>query len=98
RAQIDPHFLFNSLQSISALTTADAAGARRMCLLLADFLRDTLALGALERIPLGKELTLARRFLEIEQVRFGARLQIAIDADAGAESCDVPPLVLQPLV
>ena len=63
RAQIDPHFLFNSLQSISALTTADPPAARRMCLLLADFLRDTLALGARDRIPLSSELALVRRFL-----------------------------------
>jgi hypothetical protein len=98
RAQIDPHFLFNSLQSISALTTADPAAARRMCLLLADFLRDTLALGAQESIPLSSELALARRFLAIEQVRFGARLQIDVEAEAGAETCPVPPLLLQPLV
>jgi two-component system sensor histidine kinase AlgZ len=97
RAQIDPHFLFNSLQSISALTTVDPPAARRMCLLLADFLRETLALGARERIPLSSELTLVRRFLAVEQVRFGERLQIAIEAD-GAEACEVPPLVLHPLV
>ena len=100
RAQIDPHFLFNSLQSISALTTADPSAARRMCLLLADFLRETLALGARKRIPLPSELALARRFLAVEQVRFGERLQIAIDApdDRDLETCLVPPLVLQPLV
>jgi hypothetical protein len=98
RAQLDPHFLFNSLQSISALTTLDAAAARRMCLLLADFLRDTLALGSRDRIALGQELALARRFLEIEQVRFGSRLQTAIDAEPGTETEEVPPLVLQPLV
>jgi hypothetical protein len=98
RAQIDPHFLFNSLQSISALTTADPAAARRMCLLLADFLRDTLALGSRERIPLSEELALARRFLEIEQVRFGPRLQTAIDAEPEVDAEHVPPLVLQPLV
>ena len=98
RAQIDPHFLFNSLQSISALTTADPAAARRMCLLLADFLRDTLALGARERIALGDELALARRFLEIEQVRYGSRLRIDIGAEPGVERAGVPPLVLQPLV
>jgi len=98
RAQIDPHFLFNSLQSISALTTADPAAARRMCLLLADFLRDTLALGARERIPLASELALARRFLAIEQVRFGARLRVDIRTPSDAEACDVPPLLLQPLV
>jgi two-component system, LytTR family, sensor histidine kinase AlgZ len=97
RAQIDPHFLFNSLQSISALTTVDPPAARRMCLLLADFLRETLALGARERIPLSSELTLVRRFLAVEQVRFGHRLVVDIDA-TGAEACEVPPLVLQPLV
>jgi two-component system, LytTR family, sensor histidine kinase AlgZ len=97
RAQIDPHFLFNSLQSISALTTVDPAAARRMCLLLADFLRDTLALGARARIPLASELTLARRFLAVEQVRFGPRLQVEIDA-GDTDGCQVPPLLLQPLV
>jgi hypothetical protein len=98
RAQIDPHFLFNSLQSISALTAGDPGAARRMCLLLADFLRDTLALGAQARIPLASELALARRFLAIEQVRFGHRLRIDVAASPEAEACDVPPLLLQPLV
>ncbi len=98
RAQIDPHFLFNSLQSISALTTVDPAAARRMCLLLADFLRDTLSLGARERIPLPSEIALATRFLAIEQVRFGERLQVDATASSGCETCLVPPLVLQPLV
>jgi len=97
RAQIDPHFLFNSLQSISALITADPATARRMCLLLADFLRETLALGARDRIPLASELALARRFLAVEQVRFGDRLHVDIGTE-GADGCDVPPLLLQPLV
>jgi LytS/YehU family sensor histidine kinase len=97
RSQIDPHFLFNSLQSISALTTADPPAARRMCLLLADFLRETLALGARASIPLSSELALVRRFLAVEQVRFGDRLQVEINAD-GAEACEVPPLLLQPLV
>jgi hypothetical protein len=97
RAQLDPHFLFNSLQSISALTTADPQAARRMCLLLADFLRDTLTLGAKPRIPIGRELLLARRFLEIEQVRFGDRLQADIESWEAGEM-PVPPLILQPLV
>ena len=97
RSQLDPHFLFNSLQSISALTTADPAAARRMCLLLAEFLRETLALGARDRIPLSAELALLRKFLSVEQVRFGERLQVAIDSD-GAEDLPVPPLLLQPLV
>lgn len=97
RAQIDPHFLFNSLQSISALTTADPAGARRMCLMLADFLRDTLSLGARARIPLASELALAARFLAIEQMRFGDRLRVEI-AGGAAETCEVPSLILQPLI
>ena len=56
RAQIDPHFIFNSLHSISALTSVDAAAARRMCLLLADFLRETLRLGSNSRISLADGL------------------------------------------
>jgi two-component system, LytTR family, sensor histidine kinase AlgZ len=97
RAQIDPHFLFNSLHSISALTTSDPPAARRMCLLLADFLRDSLALGSADRITVGRELALAGRFLEIERVRFGNRLQVEL-ASGGAEACLVPPLLLQPIV
>ena len=98
RAQIDPHFIFNSLHSISALTTTDAAAARTMCLLLADFLRDTLRLGSSSRIAFADEWSLAERFLAIEQVRLGSRLQIAGDSDPRAAGCPVPPLLLQPLV
>jgi two-component system sensor histidine kinase AlgZ len=97
RAQIDPHFLFNSLHSISALTAVDPGGARRMCLMLADFLRESLALGAEARIPLARELALVERFLSIERVRFGDRLQMAIEPDA-AGACLVAPLLLQPIV
>jgi hypothetical protein len=97
RAQIDPHFLFNSLHSISALTTADPPAARRMCVLLGDFFRESLALGSEDRITLARELQLAERFLEIEQVRFGDRLQVRVELpiDGGVL---VPPLLLQPLV
>ena len=98
RAQIDPHFIFNSLHSISALTTTDAAAARKMCLLLADFLRDTLRLGSSSRISFADEWSLAERFLAIEQVRLGSRLQIARESDPKAAGCPVPPLLLQPLV
>ena len=98
RAQIDPHFIFNSLHSISALTTSDAAAARTMCILLADFLRDTLRLGSNSRIPFADEWSLAERFLAIEQVRLGTRLHIARDSDPHAADCAVPPLLLQPLV
>ena len=98
RAQVDPHFLYNSLNSISALTGSDAAAARRMCLLLAEFLRTTLRVSTQQSITMAEELTLADRFLSIEQVRFGARLQVERSIDESALECQVPPLVLQPLL
>jgi len=97
RAQIEPHFLFNSLNSISALTTADPQGARRMCILLGEFLRETLSVGARERIPLASEIALATRFFEIEQVRFGARLRVEKSVKEEVGVVQVPPLLLQPL-
>jgi two-component system, LytTR family, sensor histidine kinase AlgZ len=98
RAQIDPHFLYNSLNSISALTASDPPGARRMCVLLGEFLRNTLNVSARQRISLADELALAERFLSIEQVRFGSRLQIERRVDEASSTCLVPPLILQPLV
>ena len=98
RAQLDPHFLFNSLNSISSLTGNDPASARKMCLLLADFLRDTLRLGATERISLREELSIVQRYLAIEQVRLGSRLTIRCTASDEALATLIPPLILQPLV
>jgi len=98
RAQLNPHFLYNSLNSISALTAVDPAGARRMCLLLGDFLRSTLSVSGQDEIRLADELALADRFLGIEQIRFGARLQVERRIDPAAAECRVPPLILQPLV
>ena len=95
--QINPHFLFNSLNSISALTRSDAAGARRMCLLLARFFRRSLSFGHQERIPLGRELELIRDYLDIEEIRFST-LQTEFDVQPQAEGCLVPSLLLQPLV
>ena len=66
RAQVNPHFLFNCLHSISALTTLDSGRAREMCILLADFLRATLRLGGRESITLEEELALIRGYLAIE--------------------------------
>jgi two-component system sensor histidine kinase AlgZ len=98
RAQIDPHFLFNCLHSISALTGTDPAAARRMCLLLGEFLRTSVKLGAKDRIPFAEELALAERYLEIERVRFGPRLAIDRAIEDGVGTCAVPALLLQPLV
>jgi signal transduction histidine kinase len=98
RAQLNPHFLFNSLNSISALTGPDPEAARRMCQLLGDFLRSSLALGGRPRVALAEELELAGRYLAIEQVRFGARLALERRVEPAAERCLVPPLLIQPLV
>jgi two-component system sensor histidine kinase AlgZ len=98
RAQIDPHFLFNSLNSISALTSTDAAAARTMTLILADFLRMSMNYGALETIKLEQEIALVQHFLDIEKVRFGSRLVVKTEIGEGTLSARVPPLLLQPLV
>jgi sensor histidine kinase YesM len=98
RSQVDPHFLFNSLNSISALTTKDPPAARSMLLLLSDFLRQTLRLGQTETITLREEISLCGNFLDIEQVRFGSRLKVAVKVSEESATCMVPPLLLQPLV
>src|SRR5580658_7219542 len=96
--QLNPHFLFNSLHSIAALTTLDGSRAREMCIRLSDFLRSSLGLGERESIPLREELALARSYLEVERVRFGARLQVEESVDSACQDCLVPALLLQPLV
>jgi LytS/YehU family sensor histidine kinase len=98
RTQLNPHFLFNSLHSISTLATQDGARARVMCIRLADFLRTSLGLGSRDSIPLGEELALAKSYLEVEQVRFGERLRVVEEIEAGCRECAVPALLLQPLV
>ena len=98
KSQINPHFLFNCLNSISALTSSDPVRARDMCVLLSDFLRKTLGLGERASISWREELELARTYLEVEQVRFGARLKVEMQVDDGCADCQVPPLVLQPLI
>jgi two-component system sensor histidine kinase AlgZ len=98
RSQIDPHFLFNSLNSISALCSINPAGARAMTLQLADFFRHTLGLEAHRKVTLDAELTLALHFLAIEQVRFGERLAVEREVAGEALACLLPPLILQPLV
>ena len=98
RAQVNPHFLFNCLHSISALTSSDAAKAREMCILLADFLRATLRLGGQQSITMEQELSLIHSYLSIEKVRFGQRLRLEEEVNPEAREVLVPPLLLQPLV
>jgi two-component system sensor histidine kinase AlgZ len=98
RTQINPHFLFNSLNSISALTTIDAAGARSMTIELANFFRQTLALSEKSRITLNEEINLCNNFLAIEKIRFGKKLQVTMDIDPRSMSCLIPPMILQPMI
>jgi two-component system, LytTR family, sensor histidine kinase AlgZ len=98
KAQVNPHFLFNSLNSISALTAVNPARARDMCIKLSDFLRNSLRLGERTSIPFGEELALTKTYLDVEQVRFGDRLRVRQKFDDDCADCDVPPLILQPLV
>jgi len=98
KSQINPHFLFNSLNSISALTSLDPAKAREMCIRLSEFLRNSLRLGERTSVPFGEELALTSTYLDVEQVRFGARLRVTRDFEGACTTCEVPPLLLQPLV
>ncbi len=98
KAQVNPHFLFNSLNSISALTSIDPAKARQMCIALSDFLRSSLRLGERSSIPLSEELALMKSYLNVERVRFGSKLRIRETLEEGCAECDVPPLLVQPLV
>jgi two-component system, LytTR family, sensor histidine kinase AlgZ len=98
KERLNPHFLFNALNSIASLAATRPDEARRMCALLSDFLRTTLGLSGKAQIPLGEEIALARRYLAVERVRFGDRLGIAEDLDPAAADALVPPLLLQPLV
>src|SRR5215472_2945211 len=98
KAQVNPHFLYNSVHSISALTTVDPARAREMCILLGDFLRKTLGLGEKSVIPLEEEIALVDSYLRVEKVRFGKRLEMSEQVDPDALQGTVPPLLLQPMV
>lgn len=98
RTQINPHFLFNSLNSISALTGFDPAAAREMTVDLAQFFRRTLALAERERITLGEEVVLCEHFLAIERRRFGAKLVAQLRISTEAAPCLLPPMTLQPLL
>jgi signal transduction histidine kinase len=98
RAQLNPHFLFNSLNAVVTLIGRDAAAAQTMLVRIADLLRATLAAGDAQETSLSAELELTAKYLEIEQVRFADRLAVAwaIDSDVGALT--VPAFTLQPLV
>jgi hypothetical protein len=97
RYQLQPHFLFNSLNSLRALIAEDPARAREMVTELSDFLRYSLSVQGATEMPLAEEIASIRRYLTLEQVRYEGRLQVAFDVDPGAESHLVPSYLLHPL-
>ncbi|HEX6041417.1 histidine kinase [Longimicrobium sp.] len=98
QAQLNPHFLFNALNSVAALMHVDAGGARRVLDRLGQLLRVSLERSGAAMVPLGDELDFVAAYLEIEQARMGGRLSVRVQADAAARAVPVPHLVLQPLV
>ena len=98
KAQIDPHFLFNSLNSINALVGRDPEAARQVCAGLGDLMRLNLQIGRKRFITLEEELAMVRMYLDLEKIRLGSRLQVQETVEPSALTCRVPPQVLQPLV
>jgi LytS/YehU family sensor histidine kinase len=98
KMQLQPHFLFNALNAVSTLIHRDPEAADQMLASLAGFLRHTLATADAQEVPLAEELHFLELYLEIEQVRFGDRLQVAMRIDTGTRMARVPHLILQPLV
>jgi two-component system LytT family sensor kinase len=98
KMQVHPHFLFNTLHSISALLSKDTDSARKMISRLGDFLRLTLESGGAMEVTLQQELEFLNGYLEIERVRFQDRLTTNIDVDPEVLNVHVPNLILQPIV
>lgn len=97
-AQLQPHFLFNTLHAVSALIWEDQARADRLLARLSDLLRLTLRSGARVETTLEEELVLLERYAEIQETRYGDRLRIRIEVEPAARQAMVPRLILQPLV
>ena len=98
RAQIQPHFLFNTLNAIAGLMREDVEAADVMLAQLSELLRGALETQGLPEVPLSEELRLLRTYLAIQQTRHGARLQVLVDVQPETERCLVPTLILQPIV
>ncbi len=98
RMQLDPHFLFNALNTISAQVTRDGRLARAMIEHLAELLRLSLDEGSRHDVRLDEELALLEHYLAIQRLRFGDRLRILVDVAPEANSATVPSLLMQPLV
>ena len=98
KGQLQPHFLFNTLNSISWLMREDVEAADNMLTSLAELLRTTLSVSASEEVPLRRELNMLELYLAIERARFQDRLTVLVNADPETLDCNVPCLLLQPIV
>ena len=98
RQQLQPHFLFNSLNSINALIGSRPAEARKMVQQLSDFLRGTIKKEETQWVSLQEELQYLQLYLDIEKVRFGNRLETIVESDPATEDLKLPALLLQPIV
>ncbi len=98
KSQLHPHFLFNTLQGISALTDTDTARAKAMVLKLSSLLRTALEYGNSDLITLGEELKFVENYLDLEKMRLEDRLEVRWDISPETRQMLVPQLVLQPLI
>jgi hypothetical protein len=98
QARIQPHFLFNTLNSIAALIGQDPSKAEAMTWQLASLFRYVLQANARKLVTVAEEMSIVERYLDIEKVRFGARLEVDIDWDPAVGEATIPCLLLQPIV
>lgn len=98
KSHINPHFIFNSLNSIRALVDENPARARRAITELSNILRSSMQVEKMETVPLTKELDIVKDYLALEQMRFEERLKVEMDIDEDTLEMPVPPMMLQTLV
>ncbi|MBE2280202.1 MAG: histidine kinase [Ignavibacteriaceae bacterium] len=98
KLQINPHFIFNSLNSVSALTALDPGRAKSMIILLADYIRFSLTAGKNDFVSLNDEIENVRKYIEIESIRFGSRINYNEFFEPFSSDFKVPPLIIQPLI
>lgn len=98
KSQLNPHFMFNAMNSIRALVDENPTLAKQAVTQLSSLLRSTLMLGKKQQVPFSEELTVVKNYLALEQIRYEERLTVSFDIHEDTEDCMVPPLLVQTLV